>query len=366
MDKLKAERERGITIDISLCKLETSKYTITVIDAPGHRDFIKNMITGTSQADCAILVVSAKEGEFEDGYSKHGQTREHGLLAFTMGVREMIVAVNKMDTTEPPYSQARFNEIQKELCRFLKQVGYNPQKIPFVPISGWDGDNLLEPSCNFPWYKGWSKSVSCTNISGNTILEALDVVHEPRRPLDKPLRIPVHDVYAIGGIGTVAVGRVETGIIKQGMVVAFAPGNLSGEVFSVEMHNEHLIDAHPGDNIGFNVDNVSVHDIGRGYVAGDSENNPPQETEDFTAQIIVVNHPGRISNGYTPVIDCHTAHIACKFRHIKQKVDRRTGANIEGNVMFLGWVDIQNNFRRIQVSRAQVYGNVQIQSLPHP
>jgi len=317
LDKLKAERERGITIDIALWKFETPRYYVTVIDAPGHRDFIKNMITGTSQADCCILVIAAGTGEFEAGIAATGQTREHALLAYTLGVKQMICCVNKMDDKSVNYSETRFNEIKNEVSGFIKKIGYNPEKVNFVPISGWNGDNMMEKSSNLPWYKG------------PTLLEAIDLIEEPKRPSDKPLRLPLQDVYKIGGIGTVPVGRVETGILKPGMTVQFAPSSVTTEVKSVEMHHEALTEAVPGDNVGFNVKNVSVKDIRRGYVCGDIKNDPPQQTAEFTAQVIILNHPGSISNGYAPVLDCHTAHIACKFQELKTKVDRRTGKELE-------------------------------------
>lgn len=335
LDKLKAERERGITIDIALWKFETPKYYITIIDAPGHRDFIKNMITGTSQADCGILIIASGVGEFEAGISKNGQTREHALLAYTLGVKQLIVACNKMDSTEPPYSQARFEEIAKEVSGFIKKVGYNPASVPFVPISGWHGDNMIGTSTNMTWYKGWSVERKEGKATGTTLLEALDSIIPPARPTDKPLRLPLQDVYKIGGIGTVPVGRVETGIIKPGMVVTFSPVQLTTEVKSVEMHHESLPEATPGDNVGFNIKNVSVKDIKRGYVASDSKNKPASGVADFTAQVIVLNHPGQIANGYSPVLDCHTAHIACKFAEIKEKVDRRTGKSTEDSPKFI-------------------------------
>jgi len=317
LDKLKTERERGITIDIALWKFETARYFVTVIDAPGHRDFIKNMITGTSQADCAVLVVASGTGEFEAGISKDGQTREHALLAFTLGVKQMIVAVNKMDDKSVNYGQGRYEEIQTEVSNYLKKVGYNPKNVPFIPISGWNGDNMLEKSPNMPWYKG------------DTLLEALDKVNPPSRPTGLPLRLPLQDVYKIGGIGTVPVGRVETGVLKPGMTIHFAPSNVTTECKSVEMHHESLTEALPGDNVGFNVKNVSVKDIRRGNVASDSKNEPAKETASFNAQVIVLNHPGQIHAGYAPVLDCHTAHIACKFSEILNKMDRRSGKVLE-------------------------------------
>merc|ERR1712050_170920 len=317
LDKLKAERERGITIDIALWKFETPKYSFTVIEAPGHRDFIKNMITGTSQADVAVLVIDSSQGGFEAGISKDGQTREHALLAFTLGVKQMIVACNKMDDKTVKYDEKRYLEIKSEVSSYLKKVGYKPMKIPFVPISGWEGDNMIDRSTNMGWYKG------------PYLLEALDNVNPPKRPTEKPLRLPLQDVYKIGGIGTVPVGRVETGVLKAGMVVTFGPLGVTTEVKSVEMHHENVEKAEPGDNVGFNVKNLSVKDIKRGYVASDSKNDPAKATEMFVAQVIVFNHPGQIQNGYTPVLDCHTCHIACKFQKLRSKVDKRTGAVTE-------------------------------------
>jgi len=323
LDKLKAERERGITIDIALWKFETKKYQFTIIDAPGHRDFIKNMITGTSQADIALLVIASGTGEFEAGISKTGQTREHALLAYTLGVKQMIVAVNKMDDKSVNFSETRFNEIKEETSRFLKKTGYKPETIPFIPISGWNGDNMVEKSENLKWY------------TGPTLMESLDGVTPPKRPTDKPLRVPLQDVYKIGGIGTVPVGRVETGIMKPGMTVIFAPVQISTEVKSIEMHHESIPEAAPGDNIGFNIKSIAVKQLRRGFVAGDIKNDPPAGVECFQAQVIIMNHPGEIRVGYTPVLDCHTAHIACKFGEILNKVDRRTGKQKEDNPTFV-------------------------------
>jgi elongation factor 1-alpha len=319
LDKLKAERERGITIDIALWKFETPKYFFTIIDAPGHRDFIKNMITGTSQADVAILVIDSTTGGFEAGISKEGQTREHALLAFTLGVRQMIVLCNKMDDKSVNFAQSRYEEIVKEMKDFLKKVGYNPEKVPFVPISGWTGDNMLEKSPNLPWYKG------------PTLIDALDAIDTPKRPTEKPLRVPLQDVYKIGGIGTVPVGRVETGVMKPGMTVVFAPAGVQTEVKSIEMHHEQMQEAVPGDNIGFNCKNISVKDVRRGFVCGDAKNDPPKGCADFNAQVIVLNHPGQIAQGYCPVLDCHTSHIACKFSELVSLIDKRTGKATEEN-----------------------------------
>jgi elongation factor 1-alpha len=330
LDKLKAERERGITIDIALWKFETDIFMFTIIDAPGHRDFIKNMITGTSQADVALLVVPADAGGFEAGIHKEGQTREHALLALTLGVKQMILCVNKMDDKSVNYGQARFDEIKTELLRILKNIGWQVDngEIPFVPISGWAGDNMIDNSTNMSWYKGneWHGKKKLVNL-----LQHLNAIEPPERPVSKPLRLPLQDVYKIGGIGTVPVGRVETGKLVPGMVVTFAPTGVTTEVKSVEMHHTSVPEAVPGDNVGFNVKNVSVKDIKRGNVAGDSKNDPPTETESFKAQVIVMNHPGEIKSGYSPVLDCHTAHIACKFEKLLTKLDKRTGKKVEDN-----------------------------------
>jgi elongation factor 1-alpha len=319
LDKLKAERERGITIDIALWKFQSEKRIFTIIDAPGHRDFIKNMITGTSQADAAILMIASDVGGFEAGFSKDGQTREHALLANTMGVKQMICCCNKMDDTSVKYNQKRYEEIKSEMTIYLGKIGFKPENIPFIPISGFEGDNMIDKSDNMPWYKG------------PTLIDALDGLRPPKRPVDKALRLPLQDVYKIGGIGTVPVGRVETGALKAGIIATFGPVGITTEVKSVEMHHEQVEQAMPGDNVGFNVKNISVTDIKRGFVASDSKNDPATDTETFKAQVIVLNHPGEIRNGYTPVLDCHTSHIACKFETILEKLDRRTNKKIEDN-----------------------------------
>ncbi len=313
MDRLKEERERGLTIDIMHQKFETGKYYFTIIDAPGHRDFIKNMITGTSEADGAILVVSAKEGPQE-------QTKEHIFLAKILGVDQLIVAINKMDTVN--YDEKRFNEVKEEVVKLLKAVGYNVDEIVFIPISAYNGDNVVKKSDKTPWYKG------------PTVVEALDQFKEPERPIDKPLRIPIQDVYSISGVGTVPVGRVETGVLKKGDKVVFVPSGVTGEVKSIEMHHEEIPEAKPGDNIGFNVRGVAKDQIKRGDVAAHPDS-APKPVKEFTAQIVVLNHPTVISKGYTPVVHAHTAQVACQFVEILKKLDPKTGQVLQENPDFI-------------------------------
>uniref|UniRef100_G3U8I3 Tr-type G domain-containing protein n=1 Tax=Loxodonta africana TaxID=9785 RepID=G3U8I3_LOXAF len=315
LDKLKAECEQGITIDISLWKFENPKYYVTIIDAPGHRNFIKNKITGISQADCVVLIVAAV-GECEAGIFKNWQTCEHALLAHTMGGKQLIVGVNKMDSTEPTYSQKRYEKIVKEVSTYIKKIGYSPDTVAFVPISG---------------FKGWKFTQKDCNASETTLL-ALDCILPPTYPNEKPLRLPLQDVYKIGGIGTVPVGRVETSVLKPGMVVTFAPVNVTTEVKSVH-HHEALSEALPGDNVGFNIKNVSVKDVHYGNESNDSKNDPP--AAGFTAQVIMLNHPGQIGAGYAPVLDCYTARISCKFAELKEKFDHCSGKKLEDGPKFL-------------------------------
>jgi elongation factor 1-alpha len=322
LDNLKEERERGLTIDLRFLKFETKKYYFTVIDAPGHRDFVKNMITGASQADGAVLFVSSRRGEFEAGIGPGGQTREHAFLGFTLGIHQLIVAVNKMDDVSVNWSQERYNEIKNEVSRMLKMVGWKVEKIPFVPTSGWTGANLVKRSENMPWY------------TGPTLIEALDMFEIPPKATNKALRIPIQDVYTITGVGTVPVGRVETGIVKENDVVIFMPSNKQGEVKSLEMHHTRIPKAEPGDNIGFNIRGIAKTDIRRGDVAGHL-NNPPTVAKEFIGQIIVIYHPTALAAGYTPVLHYHTGQVACRFTEILKKIDPRTGQTVEEKPSFI-------------------------------
>jgi len=306
MDKLKEERERGVTIDIMHRPFQTKKYNYTIIDCPGHRDFVKNMITGASQADAAILVVSAKPGE-----GVQEQTKEHTFLMKVLGVNQIVVAVNKMDSAN--YDEKRFNEIVEETKKLLKSIGYDISKIPFVPVSGMKGDNVFKKSENMSWYKG------------DVLVNELDnTIQPPEMPTDKPLRIPVQDAYTITGVGTVPVGRVETGVLKVGDKVVFQPCGAKGEVKSIEMFHKQQPDAKPGDNVGFNVRGLGKGVVKRGDVCG-HESNPPTVVKEFTAQIVVLNHPTVMTAGYTPVFHLGTASVACKIEEILAKIDPKTG-----------------------------------------
>ena len=313
MDRLKEERERGVTIDIMHQKFDTTKFYFTLIDAPGHRDFVKNMITGASQADAAIVVCSAKEGVQE-------QTKEHIFLIKVLGVGQVVVAINKMDSVG--YDKVKYEATKADVEKLLKSVGYDISKVQFVPTSGYVGDNVAKKSDKMSWY------------TGPILLEALDMFTIPAAPTDKPLRLPIQDVYTITGIGTVPVGRVETGIVKVNETIIFEPAGVKGEVKTIEMHHEQVQQAGPGDNIGFSVRGVDKGAIKRGDVAG-PVNNPPTVAKEFTAQIIVLQHPNVITKGYTPVFHVHTSQIACKITEIQKKIDAKTGATLQENPDFI-------------------------------
>jgi len=314
MDRLKEERDRGLTIDLSYMKLETPKNEITIIDAPGHRDFVKNMITGASQADAAVLVVAADDGIMP-------QTREHAALAFTLGVDQLVVAINKMDLVN--FDRAAYERLMQDLISLLSGIGYRgADRLPYVPVAAFHGDNVTKRSQRMPWY------------DGPTVAEALEVFREPEKPIDKPLRIPVQDVFSITGVGTVPIGRVETGVLKVGEAVVFEPSGASGEIKSIEMHHQPLQQAVPGDNIGFNVRGITKEDIRRGDVAGHPDS-PPMVAREFTAKIIVLAAPTDIAPGFMPLFHCHAANVPGRFEEILQKIDPKTGAAIEEKPSYL-------------------------------
>ena len=320
MDNIKDERARGITIDLAFKKFETPKYFFTLIDAPGHRDFVKNMITGASEADCAVLVLSAKEGETDTAIAPGGQAREHAFLLKTLGVAQIIVAVNKMDSAD--YKEDAYKAVVEKGRELVKQCGYKPDNVPFIPVSGWKGDNLVKKSENLSWY------------SGKTLLEAFDDFTVPDKPTGKPLRLPVQDVYSITGVGTVPVGRVETGTMKANDKIIVMPSGATGEIKSIETHHQEMPSAQAGDNIGFNLRGIEKKDIKRGDVLGHPDN-PPTVAAEFKAQIIVIHHPTALAPGYTPVMHCHTAQVAATITAFESKIDPATGGTSEENPKFL-------------------------------
>ncbi|MBD3210237.1 translation elongation factor EF-1 subunit alpha [Candidatus Micrarchaeota archaeon] len=318
MDSLKEERERGVTIDIAHREFETNKYHCTIIDAPGHRDFVKNMITGASQADGAILVVSVKDGV-------QPQTKEHAFLAKVLGISQVVVNMNKMDAVG--YKQEEYDKVKADMENLLKGIGYDVSKIQFIPCSGYAGDNITKKSENTSWY------------NGPTLLEVINSFTVPPKPADKPLRLPIQDVFTITGHGTVPVGRVETGVMKPGEQVVVMPSGAGGEVKKIEMHHQELTQANAGDNVGFNMKGVDKKDIKRGDVVG-PKSSPPTVAEEFTAQVVVLNHPTAISVGYTPVFHIHTAQFAGKVTEIVEKKDPKTGQPVPGKADFVKTGDV--------------------------
>ena len=317
MDGLKEERERGITIDVAHKEFFTPKYYWTIIDAPGHRDFVKNMITGASQADTAVLLCAANDGV-------NAQTKEHAFLAKVLGVKELIVHVNKMDISGVDWAEDKYKAAVDEVSQLLKMAGFGAQldNIPMIPASSLKGDNVFEKSANTPWY------------NGPTLFEAIDAAAMPSKPLDKPLRLPIQDVYKISGIGTVPVGKIETGTLNSGKTVVFNPSQKSAEVKSIEMHHTIVDKAEPGDNVGFNVRGLAADEIRRGDVAGYTDSAPTfvRHDETFVGQIQLMDIPKAVSVGYTPVFHAHTAQVAIKFQELLEKTNK---AGKEANPSFL-------------------------------
>ncbi|KAI9189706.1 26S proteasome regulatory subunit 8 [Blastocladiella emersonii ATCC 22665] len=432
MDRVKAAREQGHPTDVhpDAAKFASQKYLVNVIDVPGHRDFVHNLITGASRADIAILFVSAVPAEFARGMGTAvtapsspaaaetsgdmdvdapsadsdaaaardpaykvpfptddasddqdpaatpapsgagGETIQHAMLAFTLGVKQLIVAVNKMD--QVAWSADRFHAVCADTSAMLRRLGYNIKTVPFVPVSGATGDNLLAPSEHMPWFAGWRRESKAGDKSGTTLIQAIDAIDPPRRLADKPLRITVQDVYKVSSVGTMPVGRVEAGVLRVGMQVRFAPGGATGTVTSVETGGAASSsgaaaaaaalssssssssaaapptasasgastparlphEAHPGDSVGFGVSNVSLRDVRRGCIASDattSVDTQAFEAVAFTASLVVmVDHAvPSIAPGYTPIIDIHTAHVPVRITDLLAKVDRRNGQVIE-------------------------------------
>ena len=319
MDNLKEEQERGVTIDLAHKKFETDKYYFTIIDAPGHKDFIKNMITGASQADAAVLVVAANDGI-------NAQTKEHVFLSKTLGVAQIIIGVNKMDISGVDYAEAKYNSVKDEVSKLIASVGYKPAEIKFIAMASLLGENIVKKSENMPWY------------TGPTLLEAINELVAPDKPTNLPLRMPIQDVYSITGIGVVPVGKIETGVLKLGDKVIAVPGRegkgVPGECKTIEMHHAQMKSAGPGDNVGISVRGFGKKDLARGDVLGTADN-IPTVAQEFTAQIVVLNHPSVITVGYTPVFHIHTAQVACQIVEIVKKLNPQTGEVMAENPDFI-------------------------------
>ncbi|VDI64108.1 elongation factor 1-alpha [Mytilus galloprovincialis] len=331
MDRLKAERQRGVTIDSKIRRLDSRRFHVNMIDVPGHKDYVHNMVTGTTQGDVALLVASAEHGEFESGLKKRGQTREHLQLAYNTGIKQLIVVISKMDSIDPAYNEVRFRYCIDNIALLAKKVGFDVETVPFIPISGWEGDNLITPSSKMPWFSSWKVKRRSGGASGKTLLDAIDSSEMPFRMTDRPLRVPIHTVYKLGEIGIVTAGRIHCGYIRPDMGVSYAPNNIHSKVRAVQVFREVMDEARPGDNVGIQIENYTLKDIRKGDVCGDTCDDPPQAVTQFTAQIRILNHPGTIKKGYTPILHCHTSMVACKFLEIKERCDRRTGQCAEEN-----------------------------------
>jgi len=343
MDKSKEERARGVTIACTTKEFYTPSYHYTIVDAPGHRDFIKNMISGASQADVCLLMVPA-DGNFTAAIARgnhklgevQGQTRQHARLINLLGVKQLIVGINKMDCDTAKYSEARYKEIKDEMASMLVKVGWKKEFVkncvPFMPISGWMGDNLLTKSDKMAWWKGVTVKSQKKPVECNTLLDCLEsMVKVPKRPLKKALRMPVSGIYKIKGVGDVITGRVEAGCVNKDDVMIFLPTHTAskpctGKIFSVEMHHKTVPMAGPGDNVGLNVKGLSKENMPRvGDVMIKKDDDTLKACQDFTAQVQVLDHPGELKIGYSPIAFIRTGRSACRIAKINWKIGKETG-----------------------------------------
>ncbi|KAJ9077298.1 hypothetical protein DSO57_1018105 [Entomophthora muscae] len=344
MDRQKEERERGVTIACTTKEFFTDKWHYTIIDAPGHRDFIKNMISGAAQADVALLMVPA-DGNFTTAIQKgdhkagdiQGQTRQHARLLNLLGVKQLIIGINKMDCDTAGYKEDRYNEIRDEMRSMLIKVGWKKefveQNVPVLPISGWMGDNLLKKSEKMTWWKGVDvKNQSGKDFHIETLQVALnDFVELPSRVDDAPMRLPVSGIYKIKGVGDVVTGRVEQGKLLPNSEVVFLPTHTAsnpctGKVFTIEMHHKRADKAQTGDNIGMNVkglDKVNMPRAGDVMILKSDQTLKPVKT--FTAQIQTLDIPGEVKKGYSPIGFVRCGRSACKIVGIKWKIGKETG-----------------------------------------
>jgi elongation factor 1-alpha len=335
LDTCKEERERGVTIQCNTKEFFTSKYHYTIVDAPGHKDYIKNMITGSATADVGLLLVPAEKGGFEAAIAKadaklgveEGQTRQHARLLYLLGVEQLLVGVNKMDSCN--WDESRFNEIKDEFVKMLQMIGYKPKKIPFIPYSGFNGDNLVQKSDKAPWYKGWTANRGPKQkITGFTLLDALEnYIVPPTRFPDKPLRLPVSNVYNIKGVGQIIAGTIEQGTLKPNDVIGITPAGLTGKkMFSIEQHKKVLDSAGPGNSVGMSIKGVTKDEkISPGDIIYKESEGACQPVSKFRAMVVVQEHPGVLKPGYCPVIFSRTAKVACKMTAIVWKMGKKTG-----------------------------------------
>jgi len=317
VDKWKAEREYGFTLDFTINLLHGANNDIILIDTPGKRKYIKNMVSGTSNCDYAILVISAIKSEFNSEINENSITFEHCIIAYTMGIRKIIVCINKIDDSGVDFTEEYYQQIIKIYSEILHKIGFKTTNITFIPISAWIGYNLTEKSIENAWYKG-----PC-------LLDLLNLLTPIQHSCEKPLRLAVHDSYLIRGIGTVVIGKIHSGIAKAGMVVQIGPKNIISDSFTIESFYMSLKKAKSGYIIGINIRHPDYEEIKRGFVLGDYKNDPPKACKSFIAQIILIKNSVLIRTGYSPIIDCHTAHIQCKFEKILAIVDKKTAKELE-------------------------------------
>ena len=344
MDNQKEERERGVTIACNTKEFYTDNYHYTIVDAPGHRDYVKNMISGAGQADAAILLVPAEKGGFETAIAKgnhatgevQGQTRQHARLLSLLGIEQLIIGVNKMDACD--WSEERFNEIKSEMSLMLQQAGFKPKKVPFIPYSGYHGNNLIETTDKMPWFKGWEANLNpTTKVSGNTLKDALDkFIKPPKRDETGALRLPISGVYNIKGVGVIIAGRVEQGTLVPGDEVGFMPSGVKGKIFSIEMHHKKYEKAVPGDNIGMSIKGLVKDNMPKaGDVMFKIKDGELKAVTKFKAQVAVQEHPGQLKAGFTPIVHVRTSKVACKMTSISWKMGKKTGGSKEENPQFL-------------------------------
>jgi len=343
MDRQKEERERGVTISCTTKEFYTEKWHYTIIDAPGHRDFIKNMISGAAQADVALLMVPA-DGNFitaiQRGNHKageiQGQTRQHARLLNLLGVKQLIVGVNKMDCDTAGYKKDRYDEIANEMKNMLTKVGWKKdfieKSVPVIPLSGWIGDNLITKTKNMDWWKGQDIELGSDKMHIDILLDALNnLARPPTRDTDKAMRMPVSGIYKIKGVGDVLAGRVEQGVVKPGEEVLFMPTHTvsnacTGKVFTVEMHHKRVEQAHPGDNVGLNVKGLIKENMPRsGDVMIYKKDTTLKHVKNFTAQVQVLDIPGEIKKGYSPIGFVRTGRAACRLISLNWKMGKETG-----------------------------------------